>query len=206
MSNQKQRKIIANILSINLFAFIGIGFAVVFVSFYLLYTENYAWDPPNWVTLIVEVGIGLAIASSILIYSNYQQKRFSEQQDRISDLVTQVKNLTEEQKKIREGRHRWALVLLQLELKNLKILLNDDPYQGIYLEAEKLANNITQIINQHGEVIEPSFLYDITKICETIHNNTNDKKMITENIFNDNDLKSLVNHLISQFEMIYPSV
>jgi len=98
LSKKKQGKIIANIISINIFAIIGILLTIVSVLFYLLYTENYTWDPPNWVTLIVEIGIGIAIAGSILIYSNYQQKRFSEQQDKISNLVNEVKNLTEEQK------------------------------------------------------------------------------------------------------------
>lgn len=125
LSNKKQGKIIANIISINVFAIIAILLTILIISFYLLYTENYAWDPPNWVTLIVEIGIGIAIAGSILIYSNFQQKRFSEQQDDISNLVNEVKNLTEEQKKFREGRHRWAIHMMMNELRILNLRIQE---------------------------------------------------------------------------------
>lgn len=95
LSKKKQGKIIASVISMNIFAIIGILLAIVSVSFYLLYTENYTWDPPNWVTLIVEIGIGIAIAGSILIYSNHQQNRFSEQQGQISELMQEIKKIEE---------------------------------------------------------------------------------------------------------------
>lgn len=76
---------------------IGMVFAIVIISAYLLYTENYIWDTPNWIALIVELGIGIGITGSVLIYSNHQQKKSQLQQEKLSELINEIKKMEEKQ-------------------------------------------------------------------------------------------------------------
>lgn len=179
--------------------------ALVITANVLSIDITYDSDLANWATLVVEIGIGIAISLAILIHSNNQQKKFTEQQDKISNLVNEVKKLTEEQKRFREGRHRWALVFLRLELSNLHSLLVQEPYQGVHLDLKRLSSNMEQIIGHSGDAIESQFIYDIKKICEIIHESTDEKKMIADDIFSNLALHDFVNRLISQIEKIYPS-
>jgi len=149
-------------------------------------------------------GIGIAII--ILVYERNQQKKFQLQQDKISELVTEIKSLTDEQKKFREGRHRWAIVFLNMELQNLKSLMDEEQHQGSYQEAKTITNNMQQIVSQSGDVIEPHFIHDINVICDVIYYNTDKKKIIAEDLFSNLQLQDLIKRLISNFEKIYPSV
>lgn len=54
------------------------------------------WDVSNWATLVVEIGIGGAIATSILLYSNSQQRKFKKQQEQITTLLKETKNQQDE--------------------------------------------------------------------------------------------------------------
>lgn len=95
---------------------------------------------------------------------------------------------------------------MNLELQKIKFLIDKEPYQGIYQDAKVIANNIEQIINQSGDVIESHFIHDINVICKVIHDNADGKKFVTEDLFSNLQLQGIVNRLISDFERIYPSV
>jgi len=61
LSNKVEGKTFTQIFGIMALVIIGMVLAIVLISLYLLSTQNYSWDPPNWVTLIVELGIGIGI-------------------------------------------------------------------------------------------------------------------------------------------------
>lgn len=71
---------------------IGVLVALSLISATLFYTNNQNWDPPNWVTLVVEVGVGIGIANSILVYEITQQKKSKREQERITELIKEIKN------------------------------------------------------------------------------------------------------------------
>ena len=50
-------------------------------------------DSTNWVTSVIETGIGTSITIAILIYSNNQQRRSEEQQEKIAELVLNIQNI-----------------------------------------------------------------------------------------------------------------
>ncbi|MBA0908270.1 MAG: hypothetical protein ITD33_04140 [Nitrosarchaeum sp.] len=47
-------------------------------------------DSTNWSTSIIETGLGLSVTIAILIYSNNQQRRSEEQQEKIAELVLNI--------------------------------------------------------------------------------------------------------------------
>lgn len=199
--------IIGSIVLIFVAITIAILAILLVVTVWILSTQNYAWDISNWITLLIEIGIGIGIAFAVLIYERNQQVKFQQQQDKISELVTEIKNLTEEQKRFREGRHRWALFLVRIELNNLDNLIGDKEDHSINQKAKTMAHNLEQITYQSGDVIEPQFIMDINKICEIIKPNTDKTKFMTfSGLHYNRELKNLINGLISQFEKIYPSV
>lgn len=50
-------------------------------------------DSTNWSTSVIETGLGLSITIAILIYSNNQQRRSEEQQEKIAELVLNIQNI-----------------------------------------------------------------------------------------------------------------
>ena len=47
-------------------------------------------DVSNWATLVIEVGIGVALGSTIFVYSNFHQKKSSED---ITDVKRHLKQI-----------------------------------------------------------------------------------------------------------------
>jgi hypothetical protein len=50
-------------------------------------------DSTNWITSVIETGIGVSITITILLYSNNQQRRSEEQQEKIAELVLNIENI-----------------------------------------------------------------------------------------------------------------
>ena len=50
-------------------------------------------DSTNWVSSVIETGLGTSITIAILIYSNNQQRRSEEQQEKIAELVLNIQNI-----------------------------------------------------------------------------------------------------------------
>ncbi len=53
-------------------------------------------DSTNWITSVIETGIGASITIAILIYSNNQQRRSEEQQEKIAELVLNIQNIEQQ--------------------------------------------------------------------------------------------------------------
>jgi hypothetical protein len=78
---------------------VGIGVALAVLSFSLQIPVKDGWDVANWATLVVEIGIGLAIASAILIYEGGKREKTQEQQDRITEILEEVRKIEDYQQK-----------------------------------------------------------------------------------------------------------
>ena len=68
-------------------------------------------DSTNWITSVIETGIGTSITIAILIYSNNQQRRSEEQQEKIAELVLNIQNIEQrhderEKKRLTVFSHR----------------------------------------------------------------------------------------------------
>lgn len=68
-------------------------------------------DSTNWITSVIETGIGTSITIAILIYSNNQQRRSEEQQEKIAELVLNIQNIEQrhderERKRLTVFSHR----------------------------------------------------------------------------------------------------
>jgi len=74
-------------------------------------------DSTNWGTSIIEMGIGTSITIAILIYSNNQQRRSEEQQEKITELVSNIQNI-EKQQYARERKR--LMVFSQRIISNLE--------------------------------------------------------------------------------------
>ncbi len=95
---------------------------VVLLTIFLIYwifnvsffSDN---DSTNWGTSIIEMGIGTSITIAILIYSNNQQRRSEEQQEKITELVSNIQNI---EKQHYERERKRLMVFSQRIISNLE--------------------------------------------------------------------------------------
>lgn len=70
--------------------FTGLMFTIFFISIYTEFTIINGKDISNWITLAVEIAIGITIAILILIYSQFREEKMT------SELSGSIKKSTEE--------------------------------------------------------------------------------------------------------------
>ena len=168
LSNQVSDKTFSQISGMLVLSIIGMVFTIVIISAYLLYTENYSWDTPNWIALIVELGIGIGITGSVLIYSNHQTKKSQLQQEKISELINEIKKMEEKQhdflekeKSEKNKRKIHAYYAFGREfsnikryLKDLEAVLNNNPESDEDLNHHKdLAQRYVEATNNSISII-----------------------------------------------------
>jgi len=96
--------------------------AVVLLTIFLIhwifnvsfFSDN---DSTNWGTSIIEMGVGTSITIAILIYSNNQQRRSEEQQEKITELVSNIQNF---EKQHYERERKRLMVFSQRIISNLE--------------------------------------------------------------------------------------
>ena len=118
-------------------------------------------DSTNWGTSIIEMGIGTSITIAILIYSNNQQRRSEEQQEKITELVSNIQNI-EKQHYERERKRLMVFsqrIISDLEStrqyhSSLKNLLAD----YINNDTEENKQNIILSSRRNWETIEHFFI------------------------------------------------
>jgi hypothetical protein len=116
-----------NIIQVSLGTLIGVLIILAIGHGYLVLTENATWDLPNWMTLLVEVGVGIAIAGSILAYERNRQEKFIKEQEKISELIDEIKKIEEKQQ-----------ILLDEEKKfRIEKIIFAETYCGFYLDHLK---------------------------------------------------------------------
>ena len=118
-------------------------------------------DSTNWGTSIIEMGIGTSITIAILIYSNNQQRRSEEQQEKITEFVSNIQNI-EKQHYERERKRLMVFsqrIISDLEStrqyhSSLKNLLAD----YINNDTEENKQNIILSSRRNWETIEHFFI------------------------------------------------
>ena len=109
---QKGRNSVNQKIKLLFFVTPVVMFLTIFVTHLIfnapLFSDN---DSTNWTTSVVETGIGASITIAILIYSNNQQRRSEEQQEKIADLVLSIQNIEQrhyerEKKRLTVFSHR----------------------------------------------------------------------------------------------------
>lgn len=93
MSNKDEKQTKIQVVSIFLYTVIGVLSTIGIIFGIIAYTQNSEWDLPNWITLVVEIGVGIAVATSILSYDRAQRGK-------ISKLISEIKKMEENQQKI----------------------------------------------------------------------------------------------------------
>lgn len=118
-------------------------------------------DSTNWGTSIIEMGIGTSITIAILIYSNNQQRRSEEQQEKITELVSNIQNIEKQQY---ERERKRLMVFSQRIISNLEstrqyhsVLKN---WLADYLnnDTEENKQNIILSSRRNWETIEHFFI------------------------------------------------
>jgi hypothetical protein len=189
-----------------------------------LFSDN---DSTNWVTSVIETGIGTSITIAILIYSNNQLKRSEEQQDKIAELVLNIQNI--EQRHDRREKKRLTVfsyrILSNLEtiLKNYYVIRqelanylnngNEESKQNILLLTRKdleVTNYFTipNIKNDIGDIAElfedPLLAKNILHQC--IHYETTLKEIQDNFDWENNSLIKKISAIDNQIELLNTSV
>jgi len=118
-------------------------------------------DSTNWGTSIIEMGIGTSITIAILIYSNNQQRRSEEQQEKITELVSNIQNI-EKQNYQRERKR--LMVFSQRIISNLESTRQNHSalknWLADYLnnDTEENKQNIILSSRRNWETIEHFFI------------------------------------------------
>jgi hypothetical protein len=102
-------------------------------------------DSTNWITSVIETGIGTSITIAILIYSNNQQRRSEEQQEKIAELVLNIQNI--EQRHDERERKRLTVFSHRI-ISNLETIL-----QNHYDLREGLADHLKDTTKENKQNI-----------------------------------------------------
>ena len=154
-----------------------------------LFSDN---DSTNWVTSVIETGIGTSITIAILIYSNNQLKRSEEQQDKIAELVLNIQNI--EQRHDRREKKRLTVFSYRI-LSNLETIRQN--YYGLKQGLSDYLNNNTEQSKQNIILLTRKN-FEITNYF-TIPNMKNDVGDIAE-LFEDPLLGKNILHQCINYE------
>lgn len=113
-------------------------------------------DSTNWGTSIIEMGIGTSITIAILIYSSNQQRRSEEQQEKITELVSNIQNIEKQQY---ERERKRLMVFSQRIISNLE---STQQYHSA------LKNWLTDYLNNDTEENKQNIILPSRRNWETI--------------------------------------
>src|SRR3989338_2145795 len=113
-------------------------------------------DSTNWITSVIETGIGASITIAILIYSNNQQRRSEEQQEKIAELVLNIQNI--EQRHDERERKRLTVFSHRI-ISNLETIRQNH---------HELRQGLTDYLNNNTEENKQSIILPSKKNLESI--------------------------------------
>lgn len=113
-------------------------------------------DSTNWITSVIETGIGISITITILIYSNNQQRRSEEQQEKIAELVLNIQNI-EQRHDEREKK--------RLTVFSHRIISNLETIRQNHYE---LRQGLTDYLNNNAEENKQKIILSSRKNLESI--------------------------------------
>jgi hypothetical protein len=113
-------------------------------------------DSTNWITSVIETGIGTSITIAILIYSNNQQRRSEEQQEKIAELVLNIQNI--EQRHDERERKRLAVFSHRI-ISNLETIRQNH---------HELRQGLTEYLNNNTEENKQSVILPSKKNLDSI--------------------------------------
>ncbi len=184
-------------------------------------------DSTNWVTSVIETGIGTSITIAILIYSNNQQRRSEEQQEKIAELVLNIQNIEQrhderENKRLTVFSHRIISNLEtirqnQYELKqDLTDYLNnviEENKQKIILSSKKNLESIVYfiILNIKSDIGYIGELFEDPLLGKNIINQCNEYEMVLKDIqenfgWNDDSLLMKISLIDNQIKILSTTI
>ncbi len=113
-------------------------------------------DSTNWITSVIETGIGISITITILIYSNNQQRRSEEQQEKIAELVLNIQNIEQRH----DERERKRLTVF-----SHRIISNLETIRQNHYE---LRQGLTDYLNNNAEETKQKIILSSRKNLESI--------------------------------------
>lgn len=155
-------------------------------------------DSTNWITSVIETGIGTSITIAILIYSNNQQRRSEEQQEKIAELVLNIQNIEQrhderERKRLTVFSHRIISNLetirqnhyeLRQGLTNYLNNNTEENKQNIILSSKKNLESIVYFIipNIKSDIGYIGDLFEDPLLGKSIINQCNEYGVMLKNI------------------------
>lgn len=140
-------------------------------------------DIRNWVSLVIEIGIGLIITLIILVYSDSQQKRSEIQQDKIAELILKVEKIQSEQhhREIKRKQSFGADALSYLKaIKSYHEILRLWLVDYLNKDTEESKDNIILSAKRNGETIEHFFVPHIIRDMKEIDELLDDPKLASQ--------------------------
>lgn len=147
-------------------------------------------DIRNWIALVVEVGIGIALTLSIWFAAKYDQQKLSQLLQDVKNIAIKQEQILEVQEKFRKSRESFAIHTLRSYLPLIrekvqtvdKLIdrLNKEPAseQPLMKEIEdnqkekiNYINNLEDILNQSSGAIQSQFLVEGLRICKIAREN-----------------------------------
>src|SRR6185312_1242570 len=169
---------------------IGLSILIILIVirvYFVVTIQDADKDIRNWVSLVIEAGIGIFISVMVLHYDKSQQRKSKAQQDKISELLGKIDNIITTQNQDIKKRHDFAIGQIRQNLSFCKdmmptreSLLNynpekevvkDDepvpitPYDELYYSNESL-RDVSEIVNLYSDVLDPVDATQIRKIAD----------------------------------------
>jgi len=160
----------------------------------------------------IEIGIGIAIASAFLVYSSRQQTRFQEQQNKMEELISEIKKMEDNQQKIitelydvlkseRQRVERWksnwgTVLLANVEsINRMYEILEDWLNEYKQNPSAQLKSNIIESTKRNGYIVQHG-IQSIQDYLPYIENQFEDPTLSL-------NLKSLSQHVLSMFQSLH---
>ncbi|AJW71053.1 hypothetical protein [Nitrosopumilus adriaticus] len=206
--NRERDPITAKISWVFIGIAVGIGVSLTVLSFSLQIPVKDGWDVANWATLVVEIGIGLAIASAILIYEGGKREKSQEQQDRITEILEEVKKIEDYQQKYlqKEEHDKIQKKFAAQDAMHIPCVL---AYSSMYdlrkllltPESERLSDHDKRIADERKQV--DTWLKEIQNVTNQYSSSLTDQAILSLNgivsFYND---ETLTKHFGGIKEMI----
>lgn len=168
---------------------IGIMLTIVFIHYVagVDYRDNN--DIFNWVSLVVEIGIGSGITIAVWRYSKFQQRKTNKLISNINKITIKLDKIINEQDKLQKSRKQFLhesmfgnLISILISAYNISqdkpirtfALPNDETFTlNEYQSLNQMADVLDERISQFGELMEPELYASVS----TVHNLLKEKNI-----------------------------
>lgn len=186
IQDEDRRILFTKIMNLLLIINLGIGGVIILMSILGdLSVNDSNEDITNWVALIVEIGIGIAIGISIYLYSDFQQNKIKQLVTDTHQLTTKLDKMIDEQNRLQTSRKKFlheatygnllsvltsAYNISQGNIMRQLVLPDGTKFAELseYLMLDQMLEVFIERIKQFNDIMEPELYASLSTLCNVL--------------------------------------